>query len=96
MCFNLKIQKLPKVILIDNSAFDDNDAKYLGRPKHLKNEFATYLESISHKEAEDVKISKIVRFKMPRRTLHNHVDWGVFLMRHMETYLDNDEKEWDA
>ncbi|KAL8214532.1 hypothetical protein R6Q57_003981 [Mikania cordata] len=90
------IQNLPKVIFIDNSAFDDYDAKYLGRSKHLKNAFVTYLESISHKEAKNVKMSKIVRFKMPWRTSHNHVDCGVFLMRHMETYQGNDEKEWDA
>ncbi|KAL8235377.1 hypothetical protein R6Q59_021477 [Mikania micrantha] len=96
MCFNLKIKNLPKVILIDNSAFDDYHAKYLGRPEHLKNAFVIYLESISHKEAKNVKLSNIVRYKMPWRTSHNHVDCVVFLMRHMETFQGNDEKEYDA
>ncbi|KAL8230926.1 hypothetical protein R6Q57_000704 [Mikania cordata] len=41
-------------------------------------------------------MSKKVRFKMPWRTSHNHVDCRVFLMRHMETYQGNDKKEWDA
>ncbi|KAL8231672.1 hypothetical protein R6Q57_001450 [Mikania cordata] len=96
MCFNLKIQNIPKVILIDNSAFDDYDAKYLGRAEHLKNAFVIYLESISHKETKNVKMSNIVRYKMPWRLSHNHVDCGVFLMRHMETFQGNDEKEYDA
>ncbi|KAL8225231.1 hypothetical protein R6Q57_017788 [Mikania cordata] len=70
--------------------------KYLGRPEHLKNAFVIYLESISHKEAKNVKMSNIVSYKMPWRTSHNHVGCGVFLMRHMETIQGNDEKEYDA
>ncbi|KAL8210949.1 hypothetical protein R6Q57_005386 [Mikania cordata] len=41
-------------------------------------------------------MSNIVRYKMPWRTSHNHVDCGVFLMRHMETFQGNDKKKYDA
>ncbi|KAL8217996.1 hypothetical protein R6Q57_021369 [Mikania cordata] len=31
---------------------------------------------------------------MPWRTSHNVIDCGIFLMRHMETYMGEEEKEW--
>ncbi|MFS8009029.1 hypothetical protein Hanom_Chr14g01279761 [Helianthus anomalus] len=30
---------------------------------------------------------------MPWRTYFNGIDWGIFLMRHMETYIDEDVKD---
>ncbi|KAL8231979.1 hypothetical protein R6Q57_001757 [Mikania cordata] len=33
---------------------------------------------------------------MPWRTSRNHVDCGVFLMRHMERFEGSDDKEYDV
>ncbi|KAL8225622.1 hypothetical protein R6Q57_018179 [Mikania cordata] len=91
MCFNIKTMKS---ILIDNSALVEYEAKYLSRPKKMRDAFASYLDDVSHPNAKDIRESKITRFEMPWRTSHNGIDCGIFLMRHMETYIGEEEKEW--
>ncbi|KAK9053285.1 hypothetical protein SSX86_029918 [Deinandra increscens subsp. villosa] len=88
--FNLKEAK---TVIIDNSASEEYETKYHGIPEKLKNIFEMYLESISHPKAKNIKNSTLERLEMAWRTRSNYIDCGLFLMRHMETYMgDNDWK----
>ncbi|KAK9070408.1 hypothetical protein SSX86_010810 [Deinandra increscens subsp. villosa] len=82
--FNLKEAK---AVIIDNSASKEYEAKYQGNPEKLKITFEKYLVSISHPKAKSFKKSTLKRLEMDWRTENNHIDCGIFLMRHMETYL---------
>ncbi|KAK9078728.1 hypothetical protein SSX86_002785 [Deinandra increscens subsp. villosa] len=86
--FNLKEAK---AVIIDNSASKEYEAKYQGNPEKLKITFEKYLESISHPKAKSFKKSTLKRLEMDWRTENNHIDCGIFLMRHMETYLGIDD-----
>ncbi|KAK9080343.1 hypothetical protein SSX86_000101 [Deinandra increscens subsp. villosa] len=57
----------------------------------MKITFEKYLESISHPKAKSFKKSTLKRMEMDWRTENNHIDCGIFLMRHMETYLGIDD-----
>jgi hypothetical protein len=54
------------------------------------------LISIEHPSGESIKNAQVVRLAMDWRTLKNHVDCGVFLMRHMETYKGDDVIAWQV
>ncbi|MFS7927511.1 hypothetical protein Hanom_Chr04g00309981 [Helianthus anomalus] len=49
--------------------------------------FANYLCIKKHPMAEIMKSVPIVRQKMDWRTNSNGIDYGVFAIRHMETYM---------
>lgn len=55
---------------------------------------AASLEADGHPGAAGIKAAKPVRLAFPWRTLHNTIDCGVFLMRHMETYKGTSVKDW--
>ncbi|KAL8209496.1 hypothetical protein R6Q57_006228 [Mikania cordata] len=60
----------------------------------MRDAFASYLDDVSHPNTKHIRESKINRFEMPWRTSHNGIDCGIFLMRHMETYMGEEKKEW--
>lgn len=59
-----------------------------------KKAFAGYLYSISYPKAKEIDETEIVRLEMPWRTTSNRTDCGIFTIRHMETYMGEDEKAW--
>ncbi|KAL8199827.1 hypothetical protein R6Q57_013395 [Mikania cordata] len=54
----------------------------------------SYVVMTSHPIAFTLKTCKTKRIAMPWRTLNNFVDYGVFAMRHMETFKGTSVKEW--
>nr|GMD34450.1 uncharacterized protein LOC109175178 [Ipomoea batatas] len=83
---------------IDNSstAAKTKD-KYGVVPATLKKFFSMFLGSLkSSYKAEKVKKLKIKRMRMPWRDAHNKVDCGIFLMRHLETFIGQTVDEWDS
>ncbi|KAL8245085.1 hypothetical protein R6Q59_011343 [Mikania micrantha] len=55
-----------------------------------------YLIQTKHPSCRQIKKAKIHRLGMRWRTQFNHVDCGVFIMRHMETYRGNGLLYWDC
>ncbi|KAL8227123.1 hypothetical protein R6Q57_016955 [Mikania cordata] len=96
MCFNLRTYK---VEIIDNSGVMPHMSvakKYSGRAEKMRNSFADYLIQTKHPSGRQIKKAKIHRLGMHWRTQFNHVDCGVFIMRHMETYRGNGLLYWDC
>ncbi|GJU75747.1 ulp1 protease family, C-terminal catalytic domain-containing protein [Tanacetum coccineum] len=86
ICFNLKTSEIDIIDNIDN-AIDDIKTRYGGFPCALMESFIDYLERKKHQNCYDLILAepKIVEF--PWKTTYNSHDCGVFVMRHMETYL---------
>ncbi|KAL8231701.1 hypothetical protein R6Q57_001479 [Mikania cordata] len=61
-----------------------------------RNSFVDYLIQTRHPSGRQIKKAKIHRLCMRWRTQFNHVDCGVFIMRHMETYRGNGLLYWDC
>ncbi|KVI11116.1 Peptidase C48, SUMO/Sentrin/Ubl1 [Cynara cardunculus var. scolymus] len=49
--------------------------------------FVEYLSYISHKKADAIDRTSLVRLKMKWRTNENSIGCGIFVMCHMETYM---------
>ncbi|KAM0046589.1 putative Ulp1 protease family catalytic domain, papain-like cysteine peptidase superfamily [Helianthus debilis subsp. tardiflorus] len=96
MCFDLK---RTKTTLLDNIAPLEDEEKgdhdpYHGWTRKTKQAFEGYLERILHPKAANMKATSINRLQMPWRTYFNGVDCGIFLMRHMETYMGEDANKY--
>ncbi|KAJ0599512.1 hypothetical protein HanRHA438_Chr03g0107951 [Helianthus annuus] len=94
-----EVLRKEKTTLLDNIAPLENEEKgdhdpYDGRTRKTKQAFEGYLERISHPKATDMKATSINRLKMSWRTCFNCIDCGFFLMRHMETYMGEDAKDY--
>ena len=57
---------------------------------------ATYLKSVGHEKADDIKGITPVRMEMKWRTKDNGIDCGIFCMRHMECYNGEAVEKWDC
>ncbi|KAI3802014.1 hypothetical protein L1987_30136 [Smallanthus sonchifolius] len=93
MCFNLK---KPKTIIIDNSALGEYDAKFKGIPEKLKEAFVSFITDFAHPKTDEMDDTVVKRFEMPWRTTVNSKDCDIFIMRHMETYMGEEENAWQC
>ncbi|KAI3717572.1 hypothetical protein L1987_69274 [Smallanthus sonchifolius] len=93
MCFNLK---KPEIIIIDNSALGEYNAKYKGIPEKFKEAFVSFIADFAHPKTDEMDDNVVKRFEMPWRTTVNNKDCGIFMMRHMETYMGEEEKAWQC
>ena len=59
-----------------------------------KKVLVAYLDQVRHPKTEVIRNTKPSRMQMKWRTKKNHVDCGVFLMLHMESY--NGLEDWDC
>nr|GFA68188.1 ulp1 protease family, C-terminal catalytic domain-containing protein [Tanacetum cinerariifolium] len=75
--------KPDEVHVIDNLTVCPN---YKELPEKLISKFAGYLTEINHRKVGSVGRIKHVRLEFTWQTTYNCVDYGVFLMRHMEIY----------
>ncbi|KAL1554277.1 hypothetical protein AAHA92_14855 [Salvia divinorum] len=94
ICFNLKGES---VDIIDNSEVVPEllKNKYGNDPERLKKFFTIYLgngDNISMGKV--IKNSAVKHIDMPWKNDTNKVDCGVYLMRHMETYMGGPIKNW--
>uniref|UniRef100_A0A162A5M8 Ubiquitin-like protease family profile domain-containing protein n=1 Tax=Daucus carota subsp. sativus TaxID=79200 RepID=A0A162A5M8_DAUCS len=93
LCFNIK---KPSFEVIDSSALQpDFDAKYQQIPQNIRNFLVRYMVLKNHSKAKDIASLVPVRLEMKWRTEHNHIDCGLFVMRHMEHY-QGVSKSWDC
>nr|KAJ0184851.1 hypothetical protein LSAT_V11C900484990 [Lactuca sativa] len=70
----------PEFVIIDNSKVDDHiDVNMVNCPNHQTEMFSHVMPH---------------RLEMPWRTINNHIDCGVFTMRHMETYMSGSMNEF--
>ncbi|KAK1431991.1 hypothetical protein QVD17_08837 [Tagetes erecta] len=60
----------------------------------VKEIFLMYLYHVGHKGCQGIRLAKPVIKKLGWSTKSNVVDCGVFLMRHMETYMGSKLKKW--
>ncbi|CAH1413209.1 unnamed protein product [Lactuca virosa] len=67
---------------------------YRDAPNELKILFSRYLMSVNHKSALILEGVKPERVNINWCTRDNHVDCGVFCMRHMETYMGDKTVNW--
>lgn len=59
--------------------------------------FPKFLESLNlTTKGAWINGTTIERLKMPWRNATNHVDCGVYTMRHLETYMGQKVKDWDC
>ena len=52
--------------------------------------------TVKHKSAEKLGRVEPVRVEMRWRTRRNKVDYAIFCMRHMETYMGDKTLKWDC
>ncbi|KAL1536350.1 RING-type E3 ubiquitin transferase [Salvia divinorum] len=94
-CFGRK-----SVVILDNC--DDGDyknvaAKYGVIPETVKIYFCEYLNLIGcHLQSKSVINAQIERIKLQWMTEPNKEDCGVYLMRHLETYMGQNGHEWNC
>lgn len=82
--------KKPSCEIIDNRGQTMGmDETYDNLPDCLHKCFCQFLECYKLPNFEEIKRLKPVVLKMPLQTVDNHIDCGVFSMRHMETYTGN-------
>ncbi|GKD53010.1 ulp1 protease family, C-terminal catalytic domain-containing protein, partial [Tanacetum coccineum] len=86
ICFNLKTSEIDIIDNIDNG-IDDIKTRYCVFPCALMESFIDYLERKKYQNCYDLILAepKLVEFSW--KTAYNSHDCGVFVMRHMETYL---------
>ncbi|KAI3753280.1 hypothetical protein L2E82_25329 [Cichorium intybus] len=78
-----------------SSREESDEVKYRNIPYDLKILFTLYVDELNHKKANRIKHAKPMSGCMEWTTKYNNIDCGVFLMRHMETYKDEDLDKWD-
>ncbi|XP_047948906.1 uncharacterized protein LOC125194683 [Salvia hispanica] len=97
VCFNLPDCKMN---IIDHSLAETHASfgeKYGNTPSVLKKFFATSLtKSKVPKMATQVRKCNAHVVTMPWRNNSGTVDTGVYVMRHMETYFGEREKDWEC
>ncbi|CAH1420619.1 unnamed protein product [Lactuca virosa] len=85
----------PEFVIIDNNKVDDHiDERYGQLPQIIKKYIIDYLKSQNHPKTEMFSHVMPYRLEMPWRTINNHIDCGVFTMRHMETYMGGSMNEF--
>nr|KAJ0192361.1 hypothetical protein LSAT_V11C800426010 [Lactuca sativa] len=83
----------PEFVIIDNSKVDNHiDERYGQLPQIIY--IVDYLKSQNHPKTEMFSHVMPYRLEMPWRTINNHIDCGVFTMRHMETYMGGSMNEF--
>ncbi|XP_020255358.1 uncharacterized protein LOC109832389 [Asparagus officinalis] len=94
VCYGLKN---PSMELIDNSKnCPDYKEKYQGRPEGLHQNFVRYLADKKHHKASEINTLTPDRLEMEWRTAENKFDCGIFVMRHMETYMGGGTANWNS
>ncbi|XP_042034224.1 uncharacterized protein LOC121780671 isoform X1 [Salvia splendens] len=87
-----------RVIVIDNSSSGDSDnitVNYGVIPETLRTFFWKYLGGVGCvQQSKAVENSAIERLKLKWSTKTNKDDSGVYLMRHLETYMGQKGCEW--
>ncbi|KAG6390753.1 hypothetical protein SASPL_148498 [Salvia splendens] len=87
-----------RVIVIDNSSSGDSDnitVNYGVIPETLRIFFWKYLAGVGCvQQSKAVENSAIERLKLKWSTETNKDDSGVYLMRHLETYMGQKGREW--
>ncbi|GJU46663.1 ulp1 protease family, C-terminal catalytic domain-containing protein [Tanacetum coccineum] len=86
MCFNLKASEIDIIDNINNG-IDDIKTRYGGFPCALMESFIDYLERKKHQNCYDLILAEPKLVEFPWKTTYNSHDCGVFVIRHMETYL---------
>ncbi|GKD34429.1 hypothetical protein Tco_1249938, partial [Tanacetum coccineum] len=71
---------------IDNG-IDDIKTRYGGFLYALMESFIDYLERNKYQNCYDLILAEPKQVEFPCKTTYNSHDCGVFVMRHMETYL---------
>ncbi|KAJ9555352.1 hypothetical protein OSB04_009966 [Centaurea solstitialis] len=80
--------------ILDNIERHVNVDAYDNAITDLKNLFVHHLEQVQHPSAEMLKQVEVRLLEMKWRTKENYIDCGVFLMRHMETYMGGGLRGW--
>ncbi|GKB24045.1 hypothetical protein Tco_0863446 [Tanacetum coccineum] len=78
-----------EIDIIDNidNGIDDIKTRYGGFPSALMESFIDYLERKKYQNFYDLILAEPKLVEFPWKTKYNSHDCGVFVMRHMETYL---------
>ncbi|GJS72230.1 ribonuclease H-like domain-containing protein [Tanacetum coccineum] len=86
ICFNLKTSKIDIIDNIDNG-INDIKTRYGGFPCALMESFIDYMERKKYQNCYDLILAEPKLVEVPWKTTYNSHDCGVFVMRHIETYL---------
>ncbi|GJW73489.1 ulp1 protease family, C-terminal catalytic domain-containing protein [Tanacetum coccineum] len=86
ICFNLNTSEIEIIDNIDNG-IDDMKTRYGVFPYALMESFIDYLERKKFQNCYDLILAEPKQVEFPWKTTYNSHDCGVFVMRHMETYL---------
>ncbi|KAI3744444.1 hypothetical protein L1987_57525 [Smallanthus sonchifolius] len=62
----------------------------------IKEAFVSFIADFTHPKTDEMDDTVVKRFEMPWRTTVNNKDCGIFMMRHMETYMGEEEKAWQC
>ncbi|KAI3824908.1 hypothetical protein L1987_06381 [Smallanthus sonchifolius] len=77
----------PLVRLSDHEDYFDKDSAY-----KVKEIFVKYLEHVKHPKTDELNAARIKEVKIAWATTSNALDCVVFVMRHMEKYLEAKEE----
>lgn len=82
--------KEPSCEIIDNRVQTmTNEETYGDLPSLLHDCFCQFLSCYNLPKYEEIKELEPVLVSMPLKTVNNSIDCGIFVMRHMETYMGN-------
>ncbi|GKA63959.1 hypothetical protein Tco_0763565 [Tanacetum coccineum] len=78
-----------EIEIIDNTdnGIDDIKTRYGGFPYALMESFIDYLERNKYQNCYDLILAEPKQVEFSWKTTYNSHDCGIFIMRHMETYL---------
>ncbi|GKB74951.1 ulp1 protease family, C-terminal catalytic domain-containing protein [Tanacetum coccineum] len=86
ICFNMKTAEIDIIDNLDND-IEDISVRYGELPIYLIHTFLDYLGRINHPKFLNFKMNRQKIIKMDWRSIYNCIDCGIFVMRHMETYV---------
>ncbi|KAK1429947.1 hypothetical protein QVD17_12308 [Tagetes erecta] len=97
VCFDLKEGTIEILDNMEKSFVGVADAKSFFKKDtavKVKEIFFMYLYHVGHRGCQGIRLAKPVIKKLHWSTKSNVMDCGVFLMRHMETYMGSKVKNW--
>ncbi|KAI3732472.1 hypothetical protein L1987_63677 [Smallanthus sonchifolius] len=68
----------------------------MGEGEEEEEAFESFITELSHPKTDEMDDTMVKRFEMNLRTTKNSKDCGIFIMRHMESYMGEEEKVWQC
>ncbi|KAJ0933732.1 putative papain-like cysteine peptidase superfamily [Helianthus annuus] len=101
VCFDLKNLAITVINNMHPSespvkVVDDDDFFLKSTPMKVKDVVVKYLKRVRHPRCYDIAARHLVRLEIGWATIGNNEDYGIYTMRHMETWMGIIEDRWEV